>query len=70
MSEYDIHNAYKSWRNALLKDCPNSRRTIYNMDKLYKELYQQNEQYNKLNRRVLIKDTLNDKEVLQCVLLH
>ena len=35
MTELEIHNAYKSWRNTIIKDCNACQKTIESMDRLY-----------------------------------
>ena len=39
MSELDIRNCYKSWRNGLIKDCNACYKTVQAMDRLYDELF-------------------------------
>lgn len=39
MSELNIRNCYKSWRNNLVKDCNACYRTIQTIDKLYNKLF-------------------------------
>lgn len=39
MSEIDIRNCYKSWRNGLIKDCNACYKTVQTMDRLYDELF-------------------------------
>ena len=51
MTELEVHNAYKAWRQATLKDCPQSRTSVYAMDKLYDDLFPIHEVYIKSNRR-------------------
>lgn len=54
LTEFDIHNYYKSWRNAIVKDCKHSKRTIKSMDLLYKNLFPVHEERIKLTRSDLI----------------
>ena len=54
MSESDIYNAYKSWRNGMLKDCNTCKKSIDTMDKLYKELFLSHEKVYKVRRKELI----------------
>lgn len=39
MSEIDIRNCYKSWRNGLIKVCNACYKTVQTMDRLYDELF-------------------------------
>lgn len=54
LSEPDILNAYKSWRQAILHDC-SCKKSIANLDKLYEELFGQTP-----NRNVKTKITRRD----------
>ena len=65
----EIKNAYMSWRNATLKDCPQSKRSIYHMDKLYKSLFP-DAIYERKTREMLIQEVFKDKEVRRCILLR
>ena len=38
ISEVEVLNAYKSWRQSILKDC-NCTRSVENLDRLYEELF-------------------------------
>lgn len=67
MSDLDISNAYKSWRNSLLKDCPQSKTTMYHMDALFKSLFYTIKPYTRPKREKLIRSIFKDKEVLQCI---
>ena len=39
LTDEDAQNAYKSWRNSLIKDCKQSKRSIRNMDRLFDSLF-------------------------------
>lgn len=67
LSEYDIYNCYKSWRNSVRKDCNSCKRTVQVLDTLYKQLFPQHEIYTRPSREKLIRSILKDKEVLQCI---
>ena len=67
MTEYDIHNCYKSWRNSLIKDCNACNRTIREMDRLYKNLFPNSEVYHKQTREELIREAFKDKEAIECL---
>lgn len=69
MSGLDVENAYKSWRNSVLKDCPQSRRTIYHMDRLYNAIFPEKPAYKRESREELIRNIFNDKEVRECISL-
>lgn len=67
MSEYDIHNCYRSWRNTILKDCNACKKTIQSMDRLYTELFPNNEVYNKTTRSEIIKEAFKNDEARQYI---
>ena len=67
LNEYDIHNAYMSWRNATLKDCNKCHKSIKNMDSRYKELFPENESFNRETREALIQDAFR-KEKEKCLI--
>ena len=67
MTEYDIHNCYKSWRNSVIKDCNACNRTIREMDRLYKNLFPNSEVYHKQTREELIREAFKDKEAIECL---
>lgn len=67
MGDLDVSNAYKSWRNAVLKECPQSKRTVYQMNKLFCETFPNIKKYICPSRERLVKEILKDKEVLQCI---
>lgn len=54
MSEFDIRNCYKSWRNSLMKDCNACYKTAQSMDKLYYELFPTQEKKQKPTRTQII----------------
>lgn len=62
MMPEDILNSYKSWRYAVLKDCPQSRRSIHQMDRLYKSLFPDTINRKKESRERLIQEIFKDKE--------
>lgn len=62
MTIYDIQNSYKSWRNSVLKDCPQSKRTIREMDMLYDKLFPTKVEHQKQSRERLIRDAFKEKE--------
>ena len=55
MTEFDIHNAYKSWRNTVMLDCNACHKTIESTDALYEELFPVHEVHVRQKR----KDVLN-----------
>ena len=67
MSPVDIFNSYKSWRNAVLKDCPQSRRSIRHMDRLYMKLFPDTIKHGKESRERLIQEIFKDKEARRCI---
>ena len=68
MTELDIHNAYMSWRNALMKDCNACTKTIRSMDALYEELFPVHEEYVKRKRQDIIDEIRkeNADEIRRC----
>lgn len=68
ITAYETKNAYMSWRNAVLKDCPQSKRSIYHMDKLYTKLFPEDVGYEKRSREWLINEIFKDKEARKCIL--
>ena len=52
--EFDVHNAYKSWRNGVIKDCNACCKTIRNMDRLYENLFPEHEVYCRFGRERII----------------
>lgn len=54
MSELDIRNCYKSWRNGLVKDCNACYKTVRAMDRLYDELFPVKEVISKQSRSEII----------------
>lgn len=67
MSEYDIRNNYKSWRNNITKDHNVYQDTIDSMDKLYDDLFPVREVYIRPTREELIKESFKDKETRECL---
>ena len=55
ISELDIFNNYKSWRNSVLKDCNASKRSIESMDREYQRLFPVHEERHKPTREELIR---------------
>ena len=70
MSLLDIQNAYKSWRNGVLTDCKHCKRSISNMDNLYKRLFHKEILSSRTTREKLIKEIFKDKEARKCIRLH
>lgn len=60
MSEFDIRNCYKSWRNSLVKDCNACHKTVRSMDKLYNELFPMREIKQKPTRAQIINDIFKE----------
>lgn len=60
MTEFDIHNCYKSWRNGLMKDCNRCGRTIREMDKLYERLFPEHEEHRKMTREEIIRQAYKE----------
>ena len=69
ISDWEVLNAYKSWRNSLLKDCPQSKRTIGVMDILFKQLFPWSIKYKRPTREELIQEIFKDKEARECISL-
>lgn len=55
LTEFHIHNCYKSWRNAVVKDCNACIRSIKNLDALYERLFPEHESYHRLSREDVIR---------------
>lgn len=71
MTEFNIYNCYKSWRNSILKDCNACQRTIYEMDKLYNSLFPKHKDYRKELRPKLVRDAFRElgqyfEQYLEC----
>ena len=71
MTEFNIYNCYKSWRNSILKDCNACQRTIYEMDKLYNSLFPKHKDYRKELRSKLVRDAFRElgqyfEQYLEC----
>lgn len=62
MSEQDIYSNYKSWRNALIKDCKNCKRTIKMMDRYYYSLFPKHQKKNKVTREKIIHQAFKELE--------
>lgn len=56
MTELDIHNAYKSWRNSVVIDCNASRKTIRATDAMYEKLFPAHEKYIRQKRKVVLNE--------------
>lgn len=63
ISELDIRNAYKSWRNGAVKDCNACKRTISSMDKLYDSLFPDKEFYCRCGREQIIHNTFRKEQL-------
>ena len=63
ISEFDIHNAYKSWRNGVIKDCNACKRTIQNMDRLYDDLFPEQDVYCNHGREQIIHNTFRKEQL-------
>lgn len=61
VSEKYVYNCYKTWRNALVKDCNASKISIRAMDELYNSLFPVHEEVPKMTRTKLIEDFLESK---------
>ena len=70
MSAFDILNAYKSWRNSILKDCPQSKRSIRYMDLLFNLLFPEIILKKKESREQLIQEIFKNTEARQCIRLN
>lgn len=68
MSEYDIRNAYKSWRNNLKKDCNACYITLKHMDDLYNRLFPIREKYQKNTRNHIITDIFREEREWKTIL--
>lgn len=62
IGELQIRNAYRSWRNGVVKDCNACDRTIASMDRLYNELFPQKEFYRKCGRESIIQSTFRKEQ--------
>lgn len=60
MTELQISNCYRSWRNTVVKDCNACSRTIESLDKLYDSLFPNKETYIKASRKDLIDKAYRD----------
>lgn len=60
MSELNIRNCYKSWRNNLVKDCNACHRTIQTMDKLYNKLFPIRETRIKQSRNQIVNNAFKE----------
>lgn len=60
MTELQINNCYRSWRNTVVKDCNACSRTIESLDKLYDSLFPNKETYVKLSRKEMIDKAYRD----------
>jgi hypothetical protein len=56
MSELDIHNAYKSWRNTIIKDCNACSKTIQSIDNQYEQLFPEHEKYIRQKRKDIMRE--------------
>lgn len=65
MNENDISNAYKSWRNGVIKDCNACRKTIRSMDKVYDGLFPKEEGTLKQNREQVIQHAYRKEQLWQ-----
>lgn len=63
ISEFDIHNAYKSWRNGVIKDCNACKRTMQNMDRLYDDLFPEQDVYCNHGREQIIHNTFRKEQL-------
>lgn len=63
INELDIRNAYKSWRNGVVKDCNACKRTISSMDKLYDSLFPDKEFYCRCGREEIIQNTFRKEQL-------
>ena len=70
MDLLDIQNAYKSWRNGVLTDCNHGKRSIKNMDNIYKRLFLKKLSCVKTTREKLMQEIFKNKEARQCIRLH
>lgn len=61
MNEIDAYNSYKSWRNALKKDCNRCYKSIQSLDELFNSLFTVNLK-TKLNRNDLINSTIRKEK--------
>lgn len=61
MSEIDAYNSYKSWRNALKKDCNRCYKSIQSLDRLFNSLFRVSPK-TKLNRNDLINSIIRKEK--------
>lgn len=55
MTELDIHNAYRSWRNTIVKDCNSCGKSIRSIDALYEQLFPEHDYYVRQKRKQVLK---------------
>ena len=60
----DVRNSYKSWRNGLLKECPQSRRSVHQLDVLYNNLFPRVET-KKESREQLIQEIFKEESAYE-----
>lgn len=65
MTEFDINNTYKSWRNNVVKDCNACSCSIYSLDRLYSELFPNTEPRAKPSREKVIKEVFKLRPKLE-----
>lgn len=65
MSEFDIFNAYKSWRNTIVRECNACRKTIQSVDGLYSGLFRRHEELGRYKREQIIQDLYRKEQLWQ-----
>ena len=65
MSEFDIFNAYKSWRNTIIRECNACRKTIQSVDGLYSGLFRRHEEFGRYKREQIIQDLYRKEQLWQ-----
>lgn len=63
ISTLEIQNAYRSWRNNIIKDCNACKRTIRSIDHLYDQLFSEHEKNEKYTREYIIQEIYRKEKV-------
>ena len=63
ISTLEIQNAYRSWRNNIIKDCNACKRTIRSIDRLYDQLFSEHEKNEKYTREYIIQEIYRKEKV-------
>ena len=63
ISALEIQNAYRSWRNNIIKDCNACKRTIRSIDRLYDQLFTEHEKSKRYTREYIIQEIYRKEKV-------